>query len=138
MSDYKRGKAAVQEWDHYWNVIADYSDSGSTIEAKIVDYQTSIRTAFTARLEPDLMLTVMPSYIRATQYIIMDLEPKKNLILLNWLWGDEKERREFFQRIDREPREIIDIYRMVGRRHRGVMARNNLRKQPKTHKKRGK
>ena len=125
MSDYKRGKAMVQEWDHYWNIIADYSDSGSTIEAKIVDYQTSIRTAFTARLEPDIMLTAMPSYLRITHHVIMDLPIDQREALLVWHFGDNEERRAVFGRIDREPNKMVQIYRTMGRRHRGARRRNS-------------
>ena len=125
MSDYKRGKAMVQEWDHYWNIIADYSDSGSTIEAKIVEYQTSIRTAFTSRLEPDIMLTAMPSYLRTTHHVIMDLPIDQREALLVWHFGDDDERRAVFGRTDREPNKMVQIYRIMGRRHRGARRRNS-------------
>ena len=123
MSDYKRGKAMVHEWDHYCNVIADYSDSGTTIEAKIVEYQTPIRTAFTSRLEPDIMLTVMPEYLRITHHCIMDLPLGQREALLVWHFGDEAERKDLFVASAREPNKMGHIYRLIGRRHRGARRR---------------
>jgi len=116
MTDYRRGKSMVLTWAAHWDAIADCADSHVTTEAKLIEYQTPIRVAFTQANIPELLMTAMPSYVRQTHQIIMALPVWQREALLVWEFGDEAERIGLFGSSDREPSKMTAIFKKVGRR----------------------
>ena len=118
MSDYKRGKGMVHAWAIHWDAIANVADANTTIEARLIEYQTPIREAFTRAHVPELLMIPMPNYVRTAHRCIMELPVEQREIMLVWHFGDEAERNNMFGRSDREPSSMTAIYRKMGRRYR--------------------
>lgn len=121
MSDYKRGKARVCAWANHWDEVADYADSNTTIEAKMVEYGVNIRKAFQTPSEPNVLM--MSRWLRMTHQDIMDLPVEQRETIITWHFGDEDEREAAFGQLRREPNSIKAIYRKVGRYFRGAHKR---------------
>ena len=120
MSDYRRGKGMVSAWASHWDAIADIASARTTIEAKMVEYRQSIRTAFSHSEMPELLMVAMPPYIRVTHRCIMGLPVPQREAVLVWHFGDNDERLNMFGRDDREPSKLNAIYKGIGRRRRNA------------------
>ena len=113
-SDYKRGKVCCQLWAAHWDAVAEMAEARTTIEARLIEYQTAIRGAFTSGEGPNVLL--MTPRLRQTHLIDMQFPPVQREKVLVWHLGDVKERKDLFGSANVEGNEIKAIYRKVGRR----------------------
>ena len=112
-------------WAAHWDAIADQSSRGKTVEAELMEYHQSIRVAFTTSEMPEILMTVMPPYVRSSHQHIMALPVEQREALVVWHFGDESERRAAFDSSGKEPSRMGAIYRKLGRRGRQARANKN-------------
>jgi len=116
-SKYTIGKRQAHAWAAYWDEISSYGGPTEQPLAKFVEYQQSIRNAFTRSEMPERLSIPIPMHIRITHRLIMDLPIKSREAMFVWHFGDFDEVVSLLGEYKAEPQIIKDIYRRIGTVH---------------------
>lgn len=130
LSEYKVGKAHVEDWADYWIHYYELLNSGSSVEGKMAEYGQVIRSAFSPNSysKMDEAMSATPNRIKIIHSMIIPIEEewpekkratriKQRQVALLYYFGTTEDVLDAYpdKRPGCEPNELVALFKRVGR-----------------------